>query len=316
MKKPIQIGVSKCLLGDKVRWDGGHKKNSFITNVLANYFEFISFCPEVECGLPTPRETMRLEGDLESPQLITNKTKKDLTQHMQAYSTDKTQSLKSLNLCGLILKKDSPSCGLHRVKVYTSPVNSVRQGRGIFAATFSKALPYLPMEEEGRLQDAALKENFLERVFCHHRWNEFLENNPTYKELVAFHTQHKLLIMSHSIAHYKYLGKLVAKSKEIDRDILINDYYVKLMQALSIKATVRKHRNVLLHIMGHFKRFINEDEKAELLELINRFANGTAPLIVPLTLVNHYVRKYNIEYLSQQYYLNSHPGELMLRNNV
>ncbi len=312
----IKLGVSSCLLGNLVRYDGGHQHNKYITGVLAKYFTFVPVCPEVECGLSVPREAMRLVNDIENPTLITIRSKIDLTEQMLSYCRGKVIELEKSGLCGFIFKKDSPSSGLHRVKVYLSDNNSVRKGRGLFAATFVEHFPLLPVEDEGRLQDEGLRENFLERVFCYSRWKDFLSRRPDYKELIKFHTAHKLQLMAHSPKHYREAGKLVAAGKDISADELLKNYEILLMQALQLKATAKKNVNVLQHIMGYFKKVISSDEKAELLELFESYARETVPLIVPLTLVNHYVRKYDIEYLKGQTYLAPHPSELMLRNHV
>lgn len=316
MSSSIRIGVSSCLLGNPVRYDGGHKHNRYITDVLSDYFEFVPVCPEVECGLPVPREPMRLVGEIESPKLITIRNKVDLTEKMLSYCDNKVLELEQEDLCGFIFKKDSPSSGLHRVKVYHSEQKSVRKGRGLFAASLVRHLPLLPVEDEGRLQDARLRENFIERVFCYGRWKDYLNNSPDYKTLITFHTQHKMQIMAHSPNYYRQMGKLVAGGKEIEHAALMREYEILFMKALSLMATNKKNVNVLHHIMGHFKKILTKDEKTELLEIIDNYAKAVVPLVVPLTLINHYVRKYDIHYLKGQTYLEPHPAELMLRNQV
>ena len=312
----INVGVSSCLLGNPVRYDGGHKHDRYITGVLAGYFNFIPVCPEVECGLPVPREAMRLVGEEEDPALMTIRSKVDLTKQMRDYSDKRVKELEKDNLCGFIFKKDSPSSGLYRVKVYLNENNSVKKGQGLFAAAFVRNFPLVPVEEEGRLQDAALRENFLERVFCYNRWKIFLEDNPDYKKLISFHTDHKLQLMAHSPKHYREAGKLVAAGKNTAKDELLKSYESNLMEALELRATNKKNVNVLQHIMGYFKKIISGDEKAELLEIFDRYKRESVPLVVPLTLINHYVRKYDISYLKGQTYLEPHPSELMLRNQV
>ncbi len=316
MDGKIRVGVSSCLLGNRVRYDGGHQRDRYITDVLADYFNFIPVCPEVECGLPVPRETMRLVGDAEHPRLITSKKGIDHTEKMIRYCTHKVQQLENENLSAFIFKKNSPSSGLHRVKVYGSSGQPQKKGRGLFAAAVVNRYPFLPVEEEGRLHDAPLRENFIEKVFCYHRWKMFLQNNGGYKELVIFHTDHKLQLMAHSPKHLSKMGRLVAESKHVSREELLGKYQECLLEALSLKATVKKNVNVLYHIMGHFKKLISSDEKSELLEIINSYAQSYVPLVVPLTLINHYVRKYRIFYLLEQSYLKPHPDELMLRNHV
>jgi len=290
MTEKILIGVSSCLLGNPVRYDGGHKHDRYITDILGQYFEFLPVCPEVECGLPVPRETMRLVGNPEQPRLLTTRTGVDLTEQMQKFCGTKIMELETAELCGFIFKKDSPSSGLFRVN--------------------------LPLEEEGRLNDANLRENFIERVFCYHRWKKFVANQATYKELIKFHARHKLQLMAHNPKLLSAMGKLVASGKTVPPAELMDNYCQLLMTALTYRATVKKNVNVLYHLIGYFKKLNNTDEQAELVELIERYARHIVPLVVPLTLINHYVRKYKIMYLIGQTYLEPHPAELMLRNHV
>ncbi len=316
MEQKIRVGVSACLLGKPVRYDGGHKHDRYITDVLAVYFDFIPVCPEVECGLPVPRETMHLVGDTENPRLITSRTGLDHTEKMRRFCSYKVSRLADEDLCAFIFKKDSPSSGLYRVKVYGDSGPARQKGRGLFAAAFVNRFPLLPVEEEGRLHDASLRENFIERVFCYQRWKKFLQVSPDYKKLVIFHARHKLQLMAHSPKHLSKMGKLVAAGKTIPREKLLEEYQSDLMGALTLNVTVKKNINVLQHIHGHFKKFISGDEKLEFLELIDNYARLIVPLIVPLTLVNHYVRKYRVPCLQDQSYLEPHPAELMLRNHV
>ena len=316
MDTNISVGVSSCLLGNPVRYDGGHKRDRYITDVLANYFHFVPVCPEVECGLTIPREAMRLVGDIGNPQLVTIRTGVNHTERMLSYCRKKVRELENEDLCGFIFKKDSPSSGLHRVKLYISPNNSIRKARGLFSASVADHFKLLPLEEEGRLHDENLRENFIERVFCYRRWKDFLLDSPGYKGLIDFHARHKLLIMAHSPRHLSIMGKIVAEGKRIPPGELLNTYESSLMGAMSLKATVKKNVNVLQHIMGYFKKLLTKDEKVEMLEIINRYAGNMVPLVVPLTLVNHYIRKYDVPYLRNQVYLEPHPSELMLRNHV
>jgi uncharacterized protein YbgA (DUF1722 family)/uncharacterized protein YbbK (DUF523 family) len=314
-KVKIKIGVSSCLLGNKVRFDGGHKHDRYITGTLGLFFDFVPVCPEVECGLSVPRESMRLVGDPESPRLITNKSGIDQTDRMQAWSHIRLKELAGENLCGFIFKKQSPTSGMERVKVYGK--NNVPQsvGTGLFAKAFMESFPLLPVEEEGRLHDLALRENFIESVFVYQRWRETVDGF-TAKKLVDFHTSHKLLLRAHSEKLYRELGRIVAEAGTLQPELLIDSYQNNLMAAMKLKPTVKKHVNVLLHIMGYFKKYLSSDEKQELLEVIERFQNNYIPLIVPVTLINHYVRKYSEPYLKQQHYLTPHPTELKLRNHA
>jgi uncharacterized protein YbgA (DUF1722 family) len=219
------------------------------------------------------------------------------------------------DLCGFIFKKDSPSSGLFRVKIYNARM-PVRSGSGLFAYAVAKHFPLLSLEEAGRLNDAGIRENFIDRIFCYHRWKDFLRDSPDLGRLVTFHTRHKLFVLSHSTSIYREMGSLVAQGKELTWPELVQRYEELFMKALALHATVKKNINVLLHIMGYFKRELNSFEKAELLEVISGYHNYLVPLVVPLTLLKHYVGKYGQQYLQQQFYLSPHPAELMLRNHV
>ncbi len=316
MPSSIKIGVSTCLLGEKVRFDGGHKHNPYITQTLGQFFEFVPVCPEAECGLGIPREAMRLIGDVANPRLVTNKTGIDRTRQMKDWAAKRLDELEKERLCGFIFKKDSPSSGLYRVKVYTDQGQPVRTGRGLFAAAFTSRFPRIPVEEEGRLHDPALREKFIEQVFALKRWREALAMGPSMGNLVNFHTREKLLLMAHSQKHYRIMGRLVAGGKKIPAATLYDRYEMLLMEALNLKATIAKHTNVLMHILGYFKKQLSADEKQEVLELIDNYRNGRLPLIVPVTLLNHFVRKYRQPYLSDQTYLKPHPLDLALRNHA
>lgn len=315
MDKPL-IGISTCLLGHKVRYDGGHKYDSWLVETLGKYVDYVPVCPEVECGLPVPREAMRLVGDPENPQLLTIKTGIDHTPRMNAWAEQKIAELAKKDLCAYVFKSKSPSSGMERVKVYP-PGGGVasKKGVGIFARAFMQAFPDLPVEEEGRLHDPDLRENFIERIFVVWRWKEMLASGGKAGQIVDFHTRHKLLLMAHSPSHYRSLGKLVAEVKKYNTPEFIELYYPQLMAALKLHATRRKNLNVLQHILGYFKRDLSTDEKAEILEIFESYRSGLYPLIVPITLLNHFVRKYGQDYLQQQYYLVPHPLELKLRNH-
>lgn len=311
----IKVGVSSCLLGEKVRYDGGHKHDHYITDTLGRFFSFVPVCPEVGCGLPIPREAMRLEGDTGNPRLVTNKTRIDLTGQMLEYCCRMVEELEKEDLCGFIFKKDSPSSGLFRVKIYSNGLPT-KTGRGLFAAAVVGHFPLLPVEEEGRLYDMNIRENFIERIFAYRRWKDFLLEKGDPGELVEFHTAHKLQVMAHSPKIYREMGKLVAEGKGLDRAQLLERYQELFMGALVLHATVKKNTNVLMHIMGYFKQELSHGEKAELLEIIRQYHDSLIPLIVPITLLRHYVNSYNQQYLKKQFYLNPHPLELMLRNHV
>lgn len=315
VQEKIKMGVSSCLLGNKVRYDGGHKHNRYITDTLAHYFDFLPVCPEVECGLPTPREAMRLIGDPDDPRLVTNKTGIDHTDTMKSWAKIRLKELEGENLCGFIFKNRSPSSGMERVKVYDDNKIPQNVGEGIFARAFKKHFPLLPVEEEGRLHDVLLRENFIESVFVYKRWRDALEE-PSSGALVKFHTEHKFLIMAHSEQIYHELGRLVADAGKRDIDEAFDEYQEGLMAAMRIKPTFKSHVNVLQHMMGFFKKVLSSDEKQELIEIIENYRNHFVPLIVPITILNHYARKYNTTYLLDQFYLKPHPTELKLRNHA
>jgi uncharacterized protein YbgA (DUF1722 family)/uncharacterized protein YbbK (DUF523 family) len=304
------------LLGDKVRYDGGHKLDRFLTDILGQWVDYVPVCPEVECGLPVPRESMRLEGDPESPRLVTTRTKMDKTAQMMQWAKRRVAELEKENLLGFIFKSGSPSSGMERVKVYDRNGMPSKKGSGMFARAFMEHFPLLPVEEEGRLNDPALRENFIERIFTLARWREILSARKNRGGLIEFHTGHKMMILSHSTSYYRDMGRMVAQSKEIPIKELFARYEESLLKALKLMATTKKNTNVLMHMMGYFKRNLSADEKDELLQIIDFYRNGLVPLVVPLTLINHYVRKYDQPYLRQQFYLNPHPAELQLRTKV
>jgi uncharacterized protein YbgA (DUF1722 family)/uncharacterized protein YbbK (DUF523 family) len=312
----IRIGVSTCLLGEAVRYDGGHAHDRYVTETLGQYMEFVPICPEMEAGFGVPREPVRQVGDPASPRLMTVRTKKDLTDTMTAWVRRRVRELEKEDLCGFIFKSKSPSSGMERVKVYTEKGMPVKKGVGLFARAFMEHFPLIPVEEEGRLHDPHLRQNFIERIFTLNRSREALAGKRRLNTLVDFHTGHKLLIMSHSPKHYRSMGKLVATGKQYPLRELFSTYESLLMEAMKLKTTIKKNINVLQHIMGYFKRQLSKDEKQELLEIIGNYRNGDVPLIVPITLMNHYVRKYKEPYLSRQFYLKPHPIELHLRNHV
>ena len=313
---PLRLGISRCLLGDEVRFDGGHKRDEFLTDIFGRYVEWVPVCPEVEAGLGTPREAMRLVGDPKHPRLITIKSGRDRTEALEHMTADRLSSLKDLDLSGYVFKKDSPSCGVERVRLYNEHGMPSRNGVGIFARAFIERFPLIPVEEEGRLCDPLLRENFIERVFCYRRYQDLVNGGVTRQAVVRFHTIHKYLLLAHSQQHYQTLGRLVGRADHYRPKELAVKYGELFMKALAVKATVRKHVNVLHHMMGYFKDRLSMEEKAELLGVIGDYHGGLTPLIVPLTLVRHYVQKFDVGYIRDQVYLNPHPKELMLRNHV
>jgi uncharacterized protein YbgA (DUF1722 family)/uncharacterized protein YbbK (DUF523 family) len=312
----LRLGISRCLLGDEVRFDGGHKRDGFLTDVLGHYVEWIPVCPEVEAGLGMPREAMRLIGDLHHPRLVTIKSGIDHTRAVETMTENRIKELEELDLSGYVFKKGSPSCGIERVRIYNEQGMPNRNGVGLFARAFIEQFPLIPVEEEGRLCDAPLRENFIERVFCYRRWQDLVQSGVTRQTLVQFHTIHKYLLLAHSPQQYQVLGRLVGQAERYRPKELAQRYGELFMNALAVKATVRKHVNVLQHILGYFKDRLGAQEKAELLGVIGDYHQELTPLVVPLTLIKHYVRIFDVGYIRDQVYLNPHPKELMLRNHV
>jgi len=309
----IRLGVSACLLGEAVRYDGGHKRDAFLTETLGPFVEWVPVCPELELGLGVPRDTLRLVGGASAPRLVVERTGEDLTTRMHRFARSRLDALAELDLDGYVLKRASPSCGLFRVRVYGP--KGVAAGRGLFAAALVERFPALPVEEEGRLGDARLRENFIERVFAMARWRTFVARRPRARDLVAFHAAQKFAVLAHSPAHYTRLGRLVAGAGRLDASML-DDYARLLMDALAVPATRARHVNVLQHLAGFFKTRLADDERAELGEVIEEYRRELVPLVVPLTLIRHHVRRLAVGYLADQVYLSPHPKELMLRNHV
>ena len=316
MGEPIRILISSCLLGEKVRYDGGHKREGYLVETLGRFVEWVPVCPEVDCGLPIPREAMRLVGNPSAPRLVTSKGGIDHTERMLTWSRKKLEELAPLGLCGYICKKDSPSSGMERVKVYGDAGVPAKVGAGVFTRAFMERFPLIPVEEEGRLFDPVLREMFIGKVFTLRRFRDLLAAGKTRGGLVAFHTDHKLLLLAHSRKGYAEMGRLVARAKELPLSALYDRYRHLLMEALSARPTEKKCADVLLHMAGHFKKVLAADEKQELLEVISRYRRKLIPLVVPVTLIAHHVRKHRVSYLERQVFLHPHPVELMLRNHV
>lgn len=317
--EPIRIGVSSCLLGEQVRFDGGHKRSDFLTETLGRFVEFVPVCPEMEIGLGVPRESIRLvrgPDHADAIRLVGNKTGLDHTDKMHAYVERRIAALGHAELSGYVLKKDSPSCGMERVWVYGPSGMPARNGVGLFASALMCRYPSLPVEEEGRLNDSHLRENFVERVFAYRRLRSFFSARWTPGGLVQFHTAHKLVLMAHSPKAYSELGRFVANAKRPARDQVRSDYELEFMDALKKVATTARHTNVLHHMLGYLREHLAATARSELVTLIDDYHRGLVPLIVPITLFRHYVREFGITYLRGQVYLEPHPKELMLRNHV
>ncbi len=309
----IKIGISSCLLGKPVRYDGGHKLDTFLRDIVGKYFDFIPVCPEVEMGLTVPRETMHLVGDRENPRLITTKSKIDYTDKMLKFARKRVKELKGEDLCGFIFKSRSPSSGYRNVKVYNENSIPVHTSSGLFAKVFMEENPLIPVEDEGRLKDDAIRDNFFTRVFVLYNWKRLVKTGLTKKGIIDFHTHNKLLIMAHCPKDYLELGKCLANLKNLNIREFADTYINKVMDALKHKATRSKNVNVMYHMLGYFKKYLDKKDKEELISLIQEYKEGNLPLIVPITMINHYVNKFGISYLKNQSFLNPTPLELRVK---
>jgi len=312
----IRVGISSCLLGRKVRYDGGHQLDTLITEILGKYFEWVPVCPEMEIGLGAPRETLRLVGDAKRPRLVGTESGRDHTGTMTEWAGKRLEELAQLDLDGCILKKGSPSCGMERVPVYREGKTARSTGTGIYAGLLLGRFSLLPVEEEGRLRDVSNRENFVERVFAHHRWQGFVKAKPRPGDLVRFHARHKLTLLSHSGKHYRELGRLVAGAGKRKMNRVLDEYGCLFMEALRIRATPGKHANVLLHILGFLKDKIEADDRAEVTAAIDGYRKQLVSLAVPIILLRHHLRRHPIPWLFEQVYFTPCPAEPMLRNQV
>ena len=315
-----RIGISTCLLGEEVRYDGGHKRDPYIVETLGPLVEWVSVCPEVELGLGTPREAIRLIRKPKHPDTINlvSRSGNDLTVKMRRFARRRARELAKEHLSGYILKKDSPSCGMEHVKIWSehNQKTSERKGRGLFADELLRQFPNLPTEEEGRLHDPQLRENFVERVFIYRKLRALFAARWTVGTIVRFHTAHKLTLMAHALNRYRELGRLVADAKAFPRSELARRYEDEFMAAMKTRATPGRHANVLMHAVGHFKRNLDQESRNELLAAIEDYRQRLVPRIVPMTLVRHHARTLKVAYLLGQAYLNPHPKELALLNHV
>jgi uncharacterized protein YbgA (DUF1722 family)/uncharacterized protein YbbK (DUF523 family) len=316
VEPPLRLGVSSCLLGEEVRFDGGHKHDRFLTDLLGRYVEWVPVCPELEVGMGVPREAVRLVGTPEAPRMVGVRSGIDHTEAMRRFSAARVRALAGLDLSGYVFKKDSPSCGMERVRVYDSSGMPSRRGRGLFAAAFREAFPLIPVEEEGRLNDPVLRENFIERVFCYRRWCALVAAGPTRGDLVAFHTAHEFLLLTHSPRHDAALRRLVGGRQAGRAAALARQYGALFMEALAVPATVKKHVNVLQRIAGFCREHLDAAERQEIAGLIDDYRRGLVPLVVPITLLGHHAARHAVAHVQGQVYLSPHPQELMLRNHV
>jgi uncharacterized protein YbgA (DUF1722 family)/uncharacterized protein YbbK (DUF523 family) len=310
----MNLGISACLLGQEVRYDGTHKLDHYLRDELGRFVTWEAVCPETECGLGVPREAMRLIDTRQGIRLRTINTTIDHTDRMQGWIARKLEKLAKLDLRGFVFKSKSPSSGMAGVKLYPEGGGQPQpKGVGLFAAAFMERFPLVPVIDEGRMHDAELRENFIERIFAFDRWLTYRAEDGSAAGLVSFHARHKLLLMAHSEKHMRTLGKLVAGIKGKPSTAVLNQYAVEFMDGMRLLATVKRHTNVLDHAAGYFKRELPADAKAELGGAIRDFHAGRLPLVVPITLIRHYTRLYKEPYLIGQWYLDPQPAELMLK---
>ncbi|UPQ80923.1 DUF523 and DUF1722 domain-containing protein [Pseudomonas knackmussii] len=316
LRPTIKIGISSCLLGNPVRFNGGHKESRLCSETLAHHFEFVPVCPEVAIGLGTPREPIRLVGDPDSPRAVGTKNPDlDVTEALTAYG--KRIAAELTDLSGYILMQKSPSCGMERVKVYQANGHPVEGGgSGLFAHALMQARPDLPIEEDGRLNDPVLRENFLTRIFAYAEWQRLLEAGLTRKRLVEFHSRYKYQLMATDPLQYKALGQRVATVGNTPLEAFAPAYFSQLMSALKTTASRGTHSNVLQHLSGYLKRDLEREDKQELQRLIAQYREGIVPLVVPLTLLKHHFRRHPDRYIANQAYMQPHPEDLSLRNGI
>ncbi|CAH1524561.1 conserved hypothetical protein [Vibrio jasicida] len=313
MESSIKVGISSCVLGERVRFDSGHKISNFVTKELDGYFSFVPVCPEVGVGMSVPRPTIRLVSNEERIALVETKNPdNDHTDNMLTYSENKVNELQSERLCGYIVCAKSPTCGMERVKVY-SKNNAAKEGIGLYTRTLMEKMPWLPVEEDGRLNDPVLKENFITRIYCLNDFYESMGGEPTRGKIIAFHSRYKLTLMAHHPESYRSLGRLVADVASYEIDDFFNEYRLGLMKALQNRASRKNNTNVLMHLQGYFKRSLTGKEREELATVISDYRTGLLPLLAPLTLIKHYLNTYPDEYLQQQKYLEPYPQEMRLR---
>jgi uncharacterized protein YbgA (DUF1722 family)/uncharacterized protein YbbK (DUF523 family) len=313
---PLRLGVSSCLLGNAVRYDGGHKRDRFLSDLLGGFVEWVPVCPEVEVGMGVPRPAVHLVRTGADVRMREVASGSDHTRRMRDYAVRRVRELASLELCGYVLKKDSPSCGMTRVRVHGDDGRVRREGIGLYASALLEAFPNLPIEDEGRLQDPRRRENFIERVFAYRRVRDLFRGRWTNGQVVAFHTAHKLQLMAHSQQAYAELGRLVAGIAKQPRSALRPRYVSAFMAALARIATRGRNTNVLQHAAGHLKQHLDATARGELSELIHDYRRGLVPLVVPITLLRHHTRSHGVAYLTGQTFLEPHPRELMLRNHI
>ncbi len=305
----ITLGISSCLLGNHVRHDGSHKKNQYVMESLSSWFEFRAVCPEAAIGLGVPRPAMRLVKTAQGIRMLVSKSpENDLTDRLIAWSENAVDNMHDLS--GYILKSQSPSCGMERVRIFDHNGVPKKEAAGLFAATLMQAMPWLPVEEEGRLNDPTLRENFIQRVYIYHRWQQMIARGISVASLMEFHQRHKLQLLAHNEAMYRQLGRHIAGVNRTNLEAVAQHYLQNMMHCMSQRATRKRHTNVLMHVMGYLKHKLTGQDKQELLEALEQYRTGLLPIVVPLTLLKHHLRIYPDPYIGNQHYLCAVPGSI------
>lgn len=313
----IKLGASACLLGSTVRFDGGHKNQKFLTEIMSDFVEWHSFCPEISAGMSVPRETFRLnKGSENQPRFVGNRSGEDKTKEIIEVSQELLNTIEQLNLRGFIVKKDSPSCGLQRVKIYDGNGAPSRTGQGLFTQALQARFPNMPIEDEGRLNDPQIRENFFTRIFCYDRWIHTKNGKLSKAKLFLFHAEHKMLILAHSPSTAQELGRLLATADTIEMEDLLEKYEALFMSSLAVIASPGRHVNVMQHIAGFLKKILSSEDKLELGSLFQDYSAGRVPLMVPITLLAHHLRKTSTPWVKNQIYLSPYPSELGLRSSI
>ena len=314
-RSKIPVGISACLLGERVRYDGGHKQSKFCLNHLSRVFEFETFCPEVAIGMTIPREPIRMVAPIDAPRVVGTVSKDlDVTEPLQEYG--KKIAAYSENLCGYILMRNSPSCGLYSTKIYKNEHNLPGKYAGMFARTLREENPILPMEEEGRLNDPVLRENFIAQVFAYSDWKKSVAQNPSPRAIVEFHSRYKYLLMAHGQAGYKELGQMVAKVGVSDLSEFCPAYLAKFMAAIARPANRKGHVNTMYHILGYLREQVQGEVRQEIVQMIEDYRKGVTNLSVPVTMLSHYLKFHGSDYINSQAYLEPYAHDLGLRNTI
>jgi uncharacterized protein YbgA (DUF1722 family)/uncharacterized protein YbbK (DUF523 family) len=308
-----RVAVSSCLLGAPVRHSGNHSRARFLTDELAPFVDWVPICPEMEIGLGTPRESLRLERSPDGPRLMTRRSRRDLTPAMNELADERSARL---DADGYVFKAKSPSCGIHGIPLYAGDAAVNRHHRGLFADAVIEAHPLLPVEDEGRLNDAVLREAFTERIFAHARLRELLDSDWRPRDLVAFQARHKMQLLAHCPTGYRETGRIVAEAGVRPREELAVAYGRTFRTAMAVRASVGRHVNVLQHCLGMLGDELDPACRADLAEVIASYQAHRVALSVPLALLRHHARGEAATYVQDQTYFSPYPDELALRNHV